>query len=68
MKALKYISRLSKLMRLLIRCRAFSFLLTILQILMICSSNVSSASKVIPSNFSLGLDANDAFDFQTFTS
>ena len=44
-----------------IRCRAFSFLLTILQILLICSSNFSSESKVIPSNFSLGLDVIDAF-------
>ena len=61
MKALKSIFRLSKLMWLPIRCRAFSFLLTILQILLICSSNFSSESKVIPSNFSLGLDAIDAF-------
>ena len=61
MKVLKSIFRLSKLMWLPIRCRAFSFLLTILQILLICSSNFSSESKVIPSNFSLGLDAIDAF-------
>ena len=61
MKALKSIFRLSKLMWLPIRCRAFSFLLTILQILLTCSSNFSSESKVIPSNFSLGLDAIDAF-------
>ena len=40
-----------------IRCRAFSFLLTILQILLTCSSNFSSESKVIQSNFSLRLDA-----------
>ena len=43
------------------RCIAFSFLLTILQILSICSSNFSSESKVIPSNFSVGIDAIDAF-------
>ena len=57
MKALKSI-RLSKFIWLAIRCRAFSFFL-ILQILLVCSSNFSSASKVIPSNFSLRLDAID---------
>ena len=61
MKALKSILPLSKLMWLPIWCRAFSFLLTILQILLLCSSNFSCESKVIPSNFSLGLDAIDAF-------
>ena len=44
-----------------IRCIAFSFLLTILQILLICSSNFSSESEVIPKNFSVGIDAIDAF-------
>ena len=45
MKALKSIFRLSKLMWLSIRCRAFSFLLTILQILLICSSPISTPIK-----------------------
>ena len=57
MKALKSI-RLFKFIWFAIRCRAFSFFL-ILQILLVCSSNFSSASKVIPSNFSLRLDAID---------
>ena len=61
MKALKRIFRSSKLMWLPIRCKTLSFFLTILQILLICSSNFSSESTVIPSNFSLGLDAIDAF-------
>ena len=61
MKALKSVFRLSKPMWLLMRCRAFSFLTTILQILLICSSNFSSESKVISSNFSLGLDGIDTF-------
>ena len=47
------------------RCIAFSFLLTILQILLICSSNFSSESKVIPRNFSVGIDAIDAFAKRT---
>ena len=37
------------------------FFVNYLQILLICSSNFSSESKVIPSNFSLGLDTIDAF-------
>ena len=61
MKALKSIFHLSQIMWFTIWCRAFSFLLTILQILLICSSNFSSESKVIPSNFSLRVDAIDAF-------
>ena len=44
-----------------IQCRESIFLLTILQILLICSSNFSSESKVIPSNFSRRLDPNDVF-------
>ena len=61
MEALKSIYPLSKLMWLSIRAGTFRFLLTILQILLICSSSFSSESKVIPSNFSFGLDAIDAF-------
>ena len=57
MKVLKSIFRLFEFMWPAIRCRAFSFLLTILQILLTCSSNFSSESKVIQSNFSLRLDA-----------
>ena len=61
MKALKTIFRLSKLMWFPVRCRAFSFLLTILQMLLMRSSNFSSESKVTPSSFSLVLDLIDAF-------
>ena len=43
-----------------IRCREFSFLLITLQILLTCSSNFSSESKIIQSNFSLRLDVIDA--------
>ena len=46
-------------MWLAIRSRAFSFLLTILKVLLIYSSNFSSESKVIQSSFSVRLDAID---------
>ena len=57
MIALKRIFSFSKLIWLAGRCRAFSFLLTILQVLLIYFSNFSSDSKVIPNNVSLRIDA-----------
>ena len=60
MKALKSIFCLSKLMWLPLRCRAFSFLLTITNFIDMLFS-FSSESKAIPGNFSLRLDAIDVF-------
>ena len=48
-------------MWLTVRCREFSFLLTVLQILLIFSPSSSSESKVISSHFLRRLDTNDAF-------
>ena len=55
MKALKSIFCLSKLMWLPLRCRAFSYLLTILQILLICSLVLVLSPKLSQVIFHLDL-------------